>query len=252
MSVPNLNEAVVKLKAKNSAIKDLTSMGKEGEASIGRANRLREFKDKLNAISFEAKEAFYLNSTPILVETKVDNKEALLKRLNTLGIFTVDTFIVSEKITDSIYRNTSLERGLHISQVPRISQELKTALIEVTDGRNVPSILGLGRTKGLRNKFELVTEVYRLLERAHADEGKNLERNLFLYSTQGLTGYLLSQDTITAKNKIMVVLVPEVNQRWIQLVQSTTNKAVSKITNSDPDNVATQLKKLFKTETKSE
>jgi len=148
------------------------------------------------------------------------------------------------------YKN-GIKEGYQMSQmVSLLSSEIREALVEVgVNGRNVPKILGIKSAPTPMTREDLTLATYKIFKNTSVSEQKNFEELNFTYAIKDLSAWLQSQKTLSANNKVLVVLTPEVDNKLVQYLQKKTGKAVNVVKAESVQDTIDNLKRAIKLNT---
>lgn len=250
MSIENL---VAELKQKTFALKEFEENDTEVKTRESRKNAIRKLSEDIKTLKVKAADAFVTESQVFLVQTPTDyqtNKEKLAKYGFTADLLSLAEHCSERCVKGVTYKN-GIKEGYQMSQmVSLLSSEIREALVEVgVNGRNVPKILGIKSAPTPMTREDLTLATYKIFKNTSVSEQKNFEELNFTYATKDLSAWLQNQKTLSANNKVLVVVSPEVDNKLIQYLQKKTGKAVNVVKAENVQETIDNLKKAIKLNT---
>lgn len=224
---------VQELKDKIQGLKELVENDLDPKTKDSKLNSIRRVKDEVKKLTEKTKDAFFNESQVYLVQTPHDFEECKSK-LAKYGFMTKLTSLahdVSERsVAAVIYRNGQKDGYSLSSIISLLSQEIRKLLVDVgVSGYSVPKLLSIRGSTTPRTREQLTLATYKIIKDSSKEEQKPFEDNNFIYATKDLTNWLMEQESFTAKNKILILITNEIDNKLVHYLQEKTGKAVNVI-----------------------
>lgn len=244
-----IEQVVNELKSKTEYVKEMSENNTDPKTKESKINSIRRLTEDIKTLKVKAKKDFLSESQIYLVKTPTDYSENKDKLKNGFIVeLTGLAFDTSERLVPAVVYQNGVKQGYQMSSLlSLVSQEVRKLLVDVGfDGRDVPKILGLKNSRTSHTREELTDEVFRVIKHSCEDERKDFEELVFEYSIKELSNWLVSQDSFSAKNKILVIVSPYIDNKLIKYFQMKTGKAVTTVTADNLQVTLDTIKKSLK------